>query len=116
MAPETAEHPEITNSDGNEGGTGEMAAKQPETAIHESRLAPDAETFKIPENHLFRKAYRQLSDPEKTQMDRVKDLAWQLRCAMFGTTADVPPASRYQSLALTKLEESVMWAVKHITG
>lgn len=86
------------------------------TTVHESRLAASPEEYAKPTNHLFRKAYRQLSDAEKAQMDEIKDLAWKLRCVMLGTNAEQPPMSRHQSLAVTNLEQSVMWAVKHVTG
>lgn len=88
------------------------------TTIHESRLAPNAEVFSAPENHVFRKAYRQLSDGEKAAMDKLKDQAWALL-----QTIDAQPVEpglsvkgRALSIAKTKLEESVMWAVKAITG
>lgn len=93
----------------------EVTGQSPETSVHESRLAEGVAAYKAPENHLFRKAYRQLSDAEKLQMDAIKDRAWALRCAILGTDAENPPKSREQSLAMTKLEEAVMWAVKHVT-
>jgi hypothetical protein len=86
------------------------------TTVHESRLAESPEAFKASPNHLFRKAYRQLTDAEKAQMDQIKDQAWLLRCAILGTDAEKPPMSREQALAMTNLEQSVMWAVKHVTG
>jgi hypothetical protein len=85
----------------------------PET---ESQDATSLKLFAAPENHLFRRKYRALSDQEKAQMETVKELAWQLRSAMLGSDAEQPPMNREQSLAVTKLEESVMWAVKAITG
>lgn len=86
------------------------------TTVPESRLAPTQEAFKAPENHLFRKGYRQLSESEKTQMNQIKDQAWILRCAILGTDAEKPPMSREQAIAMTNLEQAVMWAVKHVTG
>jgi hypothetical protein len=61
-------------------------------------------------NNTFRHEYRILSEEEKTQMLRVKDMGlalWQI-CDEIGN-------SRELSLAKTKIEEAVMWAVKHIT-
>jgi hypothetical protein len=86
------------------------------TTVDESRLAPTPEAYKAPENHLFRKAYRALSDGEKGRMDKVKDLAWELRGAILGSDSEKPPMNREQALAMTNLEQSVMWAVKSITG
>lgn len=61
---------------------------------------------------LFRQEYRVLSDEEKLAMKMVKDAG-----RRFGEALDlyVPPG-REKSLAITKIEESVMWAVKSITG
>jgi hypothetical protein len=73
-------------------------------------------TFTAPENHLFRKAYRQLTEDEKGRMEKVKDLAWELRCAILWSREELPPNNREQALAMTNLEQSVMWAVKAITG
>lgn len=90
----------------------------PETSIHESRLAPSPESYKAPENHIFRKAYRQLSDAEKREMDVLKDKAFSLYQTIDAQGgADCPPEkARYIALAKTNLEISVMLAVKAITG
>lgn len=60
---------------------------------------------------VFRKEYRPLTSQEKAQMEEVKNRAEGLYEVLtnIGT-------SRELSLAKTKLEELVMWAVKHITG
>ena len=62
-------------------------------------------------NNVMRHAYRVLSDDEKAAMQEIKDmgLAFHDRIAALGN-------SRELSLAKTKIEESVMWAVKHITA
>jgi hypothetical protein len=62
-------------------------------------------------NNVMRHQYKVLSDAEKEQMCKVKDmgLAFHEFCAGLGK-------SRELSLAATKIEEAVMWAVKHITG
>ena len=59
----------------------------------------------------MRHAYRVLSDEEKAAMQEIKDmgLAFHERIAVIGN-------SRELSLAKTKVEEAVMWAVKHITA
>lgn len=62
-------------------------------------------------NDIFRKAYRQLTEQEQKQLDDVKDAAAVLHDAINRNSP-----SRPQSLAITKLEEAVMWAVKAITA
>lgn len=61
-------------------------------------------------NNVMRHEYRVLGDLEKDQMKSLKDqgLAFVESCDRIGT-------SREMSLAKTKMEEAVMWAVKHIT-
>lgn len=75
-------------------------------------------------NNVMRHAYRVLSDDEKKQMQRLKDLGLefvQLLHTIGGTgqfngpTDDTRQGSRELSLAQTKVEEAVMWGVKHIT-
>lgn len=62
-------------------------------------------------NNTMRHQYRVLSDGEKANMQAIKDagLAFHDQIAGLG-------ASREVSLAKTKVEEAVMWAVKHITA
>ncbi|MCG7508518.1 DUF7681 family protein [Mesorhizobium retamae] len=61
-------------------------------------------------NNTMRHAYRVLSEQEKAAMQEIKDigLAFHDRIAALGN-------SRELSIAKTKIEEAVMWAVKHIT-
>ena len=61
-------------------------------------------------NNAMRHTYRVLSDAEKMQMVELKDAGAQflILCDSIGT-------SRELSLAKTKIEEAVMWAVKHVT-
>lgn len=61
-------------------------------------------------NNVMRHAYRVLSDDEKAQMQAIKDEG--LR---FHDLVESIGNSRELSLAKTKIEEAVMWAVKHIT-
>lgn len=63
------------------------------------------------ENNTFRHQYRTLTEAEKAYIQQIKDMALQ----MYGTMSDIGD-SRELSIAKNKLEESVMWAVKHITG
>lgn len=62
-------------------------------------------------NNTMRHAYRTLSEDEKAGMQEVKDmgLAFHDRIAALGNSREI-------SLAKTKVEEAVMWAVKHITA
>jgi len=61
-------------------------------------------------NNVMRHAYRVLSDDEKAQMQAVKDVG-----LTFHALLDSIGSSREMSLAKTKIEEAVMWAVKHVT-
>lgn len=58
----------------------------------------------------MRREYRPLTDVEKKTMDSVKSIGQNFydACDLIGT-------SRELSLAKTKVEEAVMWAVKHIS-
>ncbi len=62
-------------------------------------------------NNTMRHAYRVLSEEEKATMQAVKDagLAFHDLIAGIGNSREI-------SLAKTKVEEAVMWAVKHITA
>ena len=61
-------------------------------------------------NNVMRHAYRVLTEFEKQQMRSLKDKGLELH-ELIGTIGE----SRELSLAKTKVEEAVMWAVKHIT-
>lgn len=61
-------------------------------------------------NNTMRHKYRVLSEEEKEQMQKVKDDGLALH-ELFSSIGD----SRELSIAKTKVEEAVMWAVKHIT-
>ena len=62
------------------------------------------------DNNVMRHEYRVLTDIEKQQMKIIKDfgLAFIEKCDNLGQSREV-------SLAKTKMEEAVFWAVKHIT-
>lgn len=62
-------------------------------------------------NNTMRHAYRVLSPEEKAAMGEIKDmgLAFHDRIAALGNSREI-------SLAKTKVEEAVMWAVKHLTA
>lgn len=61
-------------------------------------------------NNVMRHEYRVLSDKEKADMQVVKDLGLDLWNYFDGMGS-----SRELSPAKTKIEEAVMWAVKHLT-
>jgi len=78
-------------------------------------------------NNTMRHKYRPLTDEEKENMVKVKDAGLEfvrLLHDIGGTpemvVADTPrpggQGSRELSVAQTKMEEAVMWAVKHVTG
>lgn len=61
-------------------------------------------------NNTMRHQYRVLSDAEKAKIVRIKDMGLDFHdmvCCLGN--------SREISLAKTKIEEAVMWAVKHVT-
>ncbi len=62
-------------------------------------------------NNVMRHAYRVLTDDEKAAMQRVKDdgLAFHGLIEGLGSSREI-------SIAKTKIEEAVMWAVKHLTA
>lgn len=62
-------------------------------------------------NNAVRHAYRVLSDAEKQQMVDLKDIG-----AAFIAKCNEVGKSRELSIAITKAEEAVMWAVKHVTA
>lgn len=59
----------------------------------------------------FRPRYRALSDAEKALHDEIKAKAEELE----GLFQKVKPG-RYSSLALTALEQAVMWSIKELTS
>ena len=62
-------------------------------------------------NNVMRHSYRVLTESEKAAMQKIKDDALALHdlLSSFGS-------SRELSIAKTKLEECVMWSVKHLTA
>ena len=62
-------------------------------------------------NNTMRHQYRVLSDAEKANMQKIKDMGLDYHEFISGLGN-----SRELSIAKTKIEEAVMWAVKHITA
>lgn len=69
--------------------------------------ASDARTV----NNTMRHQYRVLSDADKANMVAIKDKGLEFHELVSGIGN-----SREISIAKTKIEEAVMWAVKHITA
>lgn len=72
--------------------------------------------------NVFRKEYRPLSDAEKVYLEALKDKAQELYDlieqgpnGLPGPIGTCGRMSRDASLAKTKLEECIMWAVKDVT-
>jgi len=65
--------------------------------------------------NIFRPEYRKLSEQEEQLVGDVKSTA-QALYNLLPKTEDGRAKNREVSLAITKLEEAVMWAVKGITG
>ena len=61
----------------------------------------------------FRKQYRELNEGEKTLMEHIKVTAEELEKSFNLITT--PESGREISLSKTKLEESIMWAIKGLT-
>ena len=61
-------------------------------------------------NNIMRHEYNELDQNKKVTIDVVKDLGLK-----FWEQLDRLDSSRELSIAKTKVEEAVMWAIKHIT-
>jgi hypothetical protein len=64
---------------------------------------------------VFRKEYKALSSDQVAYMDLFKQKAEELMHE-FECAECVKPDKRMMALAKTNLEQSIMWAVKSITG
>lgn len=63
----------------------------------------------------FRTKYRELNETEKGAMERIKNTAEELESLYNAQKENFGKNPRHLAIAMTKLEESVMWAVKAIT-
>lgn len=77
-------------------------------------------------NNVMRHEYRVLSESEKQQMQAIKDKGlefYNLLLSISDEKRKANPMTQYHatftsrelSIAATKIEEAVMWAVKHLT-
>lgn len=64
-------------------------------------------------NNTFRTKYRVLSHDEKKLMDDIRGAAEEL--LHYIEEVSTPDSGREKAIAKTKLEESVMWAIKGLT-
>lgn len=64
---------------------------------------------------VFRKQYRELTAGEKASIEAVKTKAEELY-GVIGVVDGTTFSTRAAALAKTKLEESVFWATKAVTG
>lgn len=98
------------------------------TVMTEERKTVDSASDDRTANNLMRHEYRVLGDVEKLHMQEIKDAGLEFVRLLHrvggtlpdlvGTTGQALPerlASRELSLAQTKIEEAVFWAVKHVT-
>lgn len=83
------------------------------TQTNGAALAPMGTVTGNPNNNVFRSVYRELNQEEKERLEVIKTKAQEL----YELFAPLTPNNDLRQLALakTKLEESVMWAVKGIT-
>jgi hypothetical protein len=81
-------------------------SQHPDTTCDRMNSADDSRTV----NNVMRHEYRVLTDEEKRFMERIKNIGADFYLLLAGIGQ-----SRELSLAKTKIEEAVMWAVKHIT-
>lgn len=64
----------------------------------------------------FRPVYRELSDAEKERVEQIKDTALSLYLQINpGVPGEAKERARYKALAVTALEEAVMWATKAVS-
>ncbi len=101
----------------------EQQSKSQERRIAAQRAAHVASA---PSTNVMRHEYRILNEEEKALMKRIKDLGKEFYDLVYSIQrrpspdADVNavrrPVSRELNIAATKIEEAVMWAVKHVTG
>lgn len=64
----------------------------------------------------FRPTYRALTAAEKSLHDDAKNTAASLEAVFVEIGLINPKAGRHIALAMTKLEESIMWAIKGLTA
>jgi len=61
-------------------------------------------------NNVMRQKYKQLTDEDRLKIQNIKDAG-----LMFYEYIESCGESRELSIAKTKIEEAVMWSIKHVT-
>lgn len=88
--------------------------------MHDEKKSVSSTSNERVVNNTLRHSYRVLNDDEKMLMGRIKDVGNEFLALLHqagGTNPDGGRlASRELSLTQTKIEEAVMWAVKHVTS
>lgn len=88
----------------------EINNKQMDNSVELHTTHVDSTSDERTVNNVMRHQYKVLGEDEKFQMQRIKDLGLEMHEYISGMGS-----SRELSLALTKVEEAVMWSVKFIT-
>lgn len=91
-------------NDKNESGLAAIAGEEKVSSTGDDRVV----------NNVMRHEYKVLNDDEKAAMQKIKDDA--LAFHTFLDELAGIEGSRELSIAKTKIEEAVFWAVKHVTG
>lgn len=85
----------------------------------ENKKTVDSTSDERTVNNVMRHKYRVLNDDEKKQMQDLKDKGIEFYNLLHQIGGTDPSGerlgSRELSLAATKIEEAVMWGVKHVT-
>lgn len=98
-----------------------LADKQAQLDSNEGAKAPvpgtsvDSTSDQRTVNNVMRHQYKVLTDDEKRMMQLIKDKGLEFHNLLDDVQTSTA-GSRELSLAKTKIEEAVMWAVKHLTA
>lgn len=87
-----------------------MGENNNQEALDKAKVYLNSDSDQRTQNNSVRHQYRVLSDEEKVKMVMIKDIGLD-----FINICDSIGSTRELSLAKTKIEEAVMWAVKSIT-
>jgi hypothetical protein len=63
----------------------------------------------------FRKEYKTLSEDQKNDIEKIKNIAERLLTQFYLSGVNYSVDQRMMALAKTNLEQAIMWAVKAIT-
>ena len=85
------------------------------TNEEEVRETVDSRSAERVQNNVMRHEYKVLNDVEKINMRTIKDYGLEFHTFLECIEKE-DGRSRELSIAKTKIEEAVMWGVKHVTG